>query len=78
LPQETIAPEAAKKFLPDSLTGFRDYFDDLGTVKTVELLERRDEDGARTYRYRVDFENQKQVFVFRLDGQGKISDFYFE
>jgi CubicO group peptidase (beta-lactamase class C family) len=76
--QSTLTPEAAKKFMPDDVKGYHDYFDDLGAVKSVELIERKEENGVRTYRYRVGFERDLHVLVLGLDGSDKITVFYFE
>jgi hypothetical protein len=76
--QETLTPEAATTFKPEDLKGYRDYFDDLGAIKKVELVERKEEGGVRTYRYRVTFERDDHVLALGLDPQEKVTVFYFE
>lgn len=73
--QEDLAADAARKLSAEDLKGYRDFFDDLGRVKRVELLERKDEGSLHTYRYRITFERQTQTFVFKLDPHDKIADF---
>ena len=76
--QNTLTPEAAKKFSPDDVKNYHNYFDDLGSVRSIELIERKEEEGIRTYRYRVAFERDKHILVISFDREDKITVFYFE
>jgi CubicO group peptidase (beta-lactamase class C family) len=76
--QDDLVADAAKKLATENLKDYRDFFDDLGPIKTMELLERKDEDRLRTYRYRATFERQTRTLIFRLDQHDKITDFDLE
>ena len=76
--QEDLVGDAARNLSAENMKDYSDFFDDLGPAQKLELLERKEEDNLRTYRYRVTFERQRQNLFFRLDQRDKIADFGLE
>ena len=69
---ELFTPEARKQLVPhirsdkDTLAGF-------GELRSFDLLERKDRDGAVVLTYRAAFANEGLKFTFALDKEGKIA-----
>jgi hypothetical protein len=49
--------EARKKWFPDRVKEFQEALEDFGPAKAVDLLERKEEAGLRSYVYRLTFED---------------------
>jgi len=75
---EDLVGDAARNLSEENRKDYREFFDDLGPAQKLELLERKEEDNLRTYRYRVTFERQTQNLFFKLDQGDKIADFGLE
>ena len=78
LQQKDLVGDAAKNLSAENMKDYRDFFDDLGPAQKLELLERKEEENLRIYRYRVSFERQTQTLFFKLDQRDKIADFGLE
>jgi hypothetical protein len=76
--REELTADAAKKISEENLPTYRDFFDDMGAMQKMELLERKEADGQRVYRYRATFERQTRTLIFTLDQNNKIADFDLE
>jgi len=74
-------PEVYDKPLSSELTakmkpfweGNRRFYQSLGPLQSLELVERRDAGPARQYRYRLRFKESTRLTLITLDGDGKIS-----
>jgi len=66
--------EAQKKWFPDRIKAYREALEDFGPAKAVDLLERKDEAGLRSYVYRLTFEDGRVIKLnLRLTGKNKIA-----
>jgi CubicO group peptidase (beta-lactamase class C family) len=53
--------EARKKWFPDRVKEFQEDLEDFGPAKAVDLLERKEEAGLRSYVYRLTFEDGRAL-----------------
>jgi len=53
--------EARKKWFPGHVKEFQEDLEDFGPAKTVDLLERKEEAGLRSYVYRLTFEDGRTL-----------------
>ncbi len=68
--------EARKQLFPDRIKSLQSNLEEFGLPKSVELLERKDDGGLRSYRYLLTFENGLVLFqVLKLTPEGKIAEF---
>jgi hypothetical protein len=70
---EVSTPDLQKDLFPDLIRDFAGTLGVWGRQTSVALLERRDEEGNRVYRYRVVFEKASVVFRLVLNPAGKIA-----
>ena len=66
--------QARKQWFPDRVKGWQHVLEDLGEVKSIELLERKEEGGLRGYKYRVNFADRPVNFTLKLDRENKIAE----
>jgi hypothetical protein len=66
--------EAQKKWFPDRVKEYQEVLEDFGPAKAVDLLERKDEAGLRSYIYRLTFEDGRVVkLALKLNEKNKIA-----
>jgi hypothetical protein len=66
--------EARKKWFPDRVKEFQEDLEDLGPAKAVDLLERKEEAGLRSYVYRLTFEDGRVLKLnLKLTAQDKVA-----
>ncbi|HCS46873.1 MAG TPA: hypothetical protein DIW61_00885 [Candidatus Aminicenantes bacterium] len=66
--------EAQKKWFPDRIKEFQESLEDFGPAKTVDLLERKEEAGLRSYIYRLTFEDGRVLKLnLKLAEKNKIA-----
>jgi CubicO group peptidase (beta-lactamase class C family) len=71
---DSFAAGQRNVWTPERTAGLRDLLKSLGTLKSIDLLERRQSAGSRSYRYRTVFSDRTMFVYFTLDSDGKISD----
>jgi CubicO group peptidase (beta-lactamase class C family) len=69
---DSFAPDQRRIWAPERIVGLSEVIRNLGTLKSADLLERKDEDGSRFYRYRTVFSHRTMFVEFSLDRDGKI------
>jgi CubicO group peptidase (beta-lactamase class C family) len=66
--------EARKRWFPDRVKEYQEVLEDFGPAKTVDLLERKEEAGLRSYVYRLTFEDGREIKVnLRLTDKNKFA-----
>jgi hypothetical protein len=71
-----FADEARKKWFPDRVKEFQEDLEDFGPAKAVDLLERKDEGGLRSYIYRLTFEDGRVLKLsLKLTEKNQIAAF---
>jgi CubicO group peptidase (beta-lactamase class C family) len=66
--------EAQKKWFPDRVKEFQEALEDFGPAKAVDLLERKEDAGLRSYVYRLTFEDGRVVKLnLQLTEKNKIA-----
>jgi len=66
--------EARKKWFPDRVKDFQEALEDLGPAKALDLLERKEDAGLRSYVYRLTFEDGRVVKLnLKLTEKNKIA-----
>lgn len=73
-----FAPEMRAQFSPEELKEAGEALKGLGDLKSLDLIERRQEDAKRHYRYRAVFGGQAYVVAVTLDANGKIAALGYE
>ncbi len=68
-----FTPEAKDLLFPDRAKSFGEYLQPLGALSEIQLVERKDEDDVRVYRYRVIYKDAVLLFTMNLSKEGKIS-----
>lgn len=69
-----LTGDAARKYGGDGLGTLREYLDEAGSLKALELLERTTEKDVRRYRYRVRYEFQTDVVEVDLTADNKMAE----
>lgn len=72
LTTELFTPQAATPILNGSKQA-TDFFKSLGTLRNVELLERREQGELRIYRYRLSYDSAKVIYTMALTKDDKIA-----
>lgn len=75
---DIFAPEMRAQFSPEELKEAGEALKDLGDLKSLELIDRRQDDDKRHYRYRAIFGDQAYVVAVTLDANGKIAALGYE
>jgi len=68
-----FTPEAKTLVFPDAAKALGEYLQPLGAIKEIQLIERKDEDEDRSYRYRVIYKDSVLLFSMNLNKEGKIA-----
>ena len=70
----SFTDEARKKWSPERIKDFQEALEDYGPAKAVDLLERKEDAGLRSYFYRLTFEDGRVLKLnLRLTKEGKIA-----
>ncbi|HLK55217.1 MAG TPA: serine hydrolase domain-containing protein [Chthonomonadaceae bacterium] len=67
-----FSKEAIETLVPLIRRAGPEFIGTLGQLKAFDLVERKEENGLRLYRYRGIFSNKSAVFTFKLNTEGKI------
>jgi CubicO group peptidase (beta-lactamase class C family) len=67
-----FTPEARARFFPDRVKDAETFLKESGPVKRFELIERKQEDDGRLYRYRLSA-TESLILGVRIAGDGKIA-----
>jgi CubicO group peptidase (beta-lactamase class C family) len=70
---ESFAPDERPNWTPQRIKGLSEFVKSLGTLKSMDLVERKEEDGSRVYTYRAEFAERSMLISLFLDKDGKIS-----
>jgi hypothetical protein len=71
---KAFTDEAQKKWFPDRIKEYQEVLEDFGPAKAVDLLERKEEAGLRSYIYRLTFEDGRVVKLnLKLTEKNKIA-----
>jgi len=71
---KAFTDEAQKKWFPDRVKDFQEALEDFGPAKAVDLLERKEEAGLRSYVYRLTFEDGRVLKLnLKLTAKNKIA-----
>jgi len=71
---EAFTEEARKKWFPDRVKEYQEVLEDFGPAKAVDLLERKEAAGLRSYIYRLTFEDGRVVkLTLKLTEKNKIA-----
>ena len=68
-----FTPETRAVFFPGMAKETGEFLKSLGALGLVELVERKEEDGNRVYRYRLTFKETILFFTIRLTREDKIA-----
>jgi CubicO group peptidase (beta-lactamase class C family) len=70
----SFTDEARKKLFPDRIQEFREALEDYGPAKAVDLMERKEEAGLRSYIYRLSFEDGRSMRInLKLTEKNKVA-----
>jgi CubicO group peptidase (beta-lactamase class C family) len=70
----SFTDDARKKLFPDRMKAYQEALQDFGPAETVDLLERNEEAGLRSYVYRLRFEDGRVVKLnLKLTDKNKIA-----
>lgn len=75
LPGSLFTKEAIKSLSLEAKE-FRSWYQHLGAVKRIELVDRSDGDGETFYVFRFEFSKGSRVFAVALDKGGKVTGFF--
>jgi CubicO group peptidase (beta-lactamase class C family) len=71
---EAFTEEARKKWFPDRIKAYQEALEDFGPAKAVDLLERKEAAGLRSYIYRLTFEDGRVIKLnLKLTEKNKIA-----
>jgi hypothetical protein len=70
---EWFTPERRKELFPDRIKDFGEFVKSLGTLKSLDLVERKQEDGLPAYTYRAAFDDRTMLLRLTLSPDGKIA-----
>jgi CubicO group peptidase (beta-lactamase class C family) len=70
---ETFAPDLRKELFPAGIQGVGELLKSFGPMKSLDLVERKEEEGQRAYTYRAVFHDTTLFLRLRLSQDGKIA-----
>ena len=70
---EWFTPERRKEFFPDRIKALGEFVKSLGALKSLDLVERKQEDGLPAYTYRAAFSDRTMLLRLTLSPDGKIA-----
>ncbi|MFZ2055421.1 MAG: serine hydrolase domain-containing protein [Candidatus Aminicenantales bacterium] len=66
--------EAWKAWSPDRIKELQEGLEDFGQPRSIDLIERKEESGLRSYSYRLNFDDGRMItFILKLTGKNKIA-----
>ena len=71
---ESFAPEERKDWEPDHIKRLSEFLKSLGALKSIDLLERKEDGGSRLYKYRTAFTDRTLLVGFTLDKDSRFFD----
>lgn len=69
---ESFAPQERSIWVPERITGLGERLTSLGALKSMSLLESKNEDGSHRYKYRGEFVDGAMLIDLALDRDGKV------
>lgn len=72
--QNLFTPEAKTLLFPDRAKSFGEFLKPLGALNEIQLVERKDENDLRAYRYRLIYKDAVLLFRMNLSKEGKIGN----
>jgi CubicO group peptidase (beta-lactamase class C family) len=70
---EWFTPERRKELFPDRIKAAGEFLKTLGALKSLDLVERKEEDGLPAYTYRAAFGDRTMLLRLTLSPDGKIA-----
>jgi hypothetical protein len=70
---EWFTPDRRKEFFPDRIKALGEFVKSLGALKSLDLVERKQEDGLPAYTYRAAFSDRTMLLRLTLSPDGKIA-----
>ena len=70
---EWFTPDRRKEFFPDRIKALGEFVKSLGALKSLDLVERKQEDGLPAYTYRAAFSGRTMLLRLTLSPDGKIA-----
>ena len=70
---EWFTPDRRKELFPDRIKAFGEFVKSLGALKSLDLVERKEEDGLPAYTYRAAFSDRTMLLRLTLSPDGKIA-----
>jgi D-alanyl-D-alanine carboxypeptidase len=77
VPPGVLSEKAAAVFAPPRIQSLSQHMADLGTLRAVELLERRTDGAQRVYRYRFIYPDERLLVGVTYDKDDKIDKLSF-
>jgi len=72
---ESFEADQRQFWVPERTEGLSELLKSLGTLQSIDLLERAEEGGSKTYKYRTVFAHRTMIVDFGVDRRGLISGF---
>jgi CubicO group peptidase (beta-lactamase class C family) len=70
----SFTEEMRKKLFPERMEDYREALEDYGPAKAVDLMERKEEGGLRSYVYRLTFEDGRSTMInLKLDARNRVA-----
>jgi CubicO group peptidase (beta-lactamase class C family) len=73
---ETFTPQERTEWVPERIKGLSEFLKSVGALKSVDLLERKEEGGSRVYNYRVEFAERTLLVGFKLGKDEKFFEWH--
>ena len=70
---EWFTPDWRKELFPDRIKALGEFVKSLGALKSLDLVERKEEDGLPAYTYRAAFSDRTMLLRLTLSPDGKIA-----
>jgi len=70
---EWFTPDRRKELFPDRIKALGEFVKSLGALKSLDLVERKEEDGLPAYTYRAAFSGRTMLLRLTLSPDGKIA-----
>jgi len=70
---EWFTPDRRKELFPDRIKALGEFVKSLGALKSLDLVERKEEDGLPAYTYRAAFSDRTMLLRLTLSPDGKIA-----
>ena len=70
---EWFTPDRRKELFPDRIKALGEFVKSIGVLKSLDLVERKEEDGLPAYTYRAAFSDRTMLLRLTLSPDGKIA-----